>query len=200
MPLCSFLQPVNVPLNGSINVFLTSHLQADASTCQSLFPEVQSHNGAFCPVPSSQDPELPSSHSHYSHCNPDLHISPCLFLFMRSNRAPLSTDSLIICIRKSSIHSRKLLDWPPHWPSSRCHGSSRPTWGPGPVNIRLLPVIWRRRHLLLLPNQPVYSRHPKQCYPLIPICSQLAHHASQSKASHIPAHPCDGQLLLACHS
>lgn len=144
----------------------------------------------------------PPPHGHYSqgdqghcsYCNPDLHISTCLFLFlsMRSKRPCLSIKSLSTCVRKPSKHFRKFLDWwCPAVLSFQLSCDSRPTWGPGPANMRLLPDTWRRHHLLLHPDQTVYSRHPKQCHPLIPTCFHLAHHPSRSKTSHIPAfsHP-----------
>lgn len=71
------------------------------------------------------------------------------------------------------------------------------SWASGHVNMRLLPVVWRRSHLLLHPNQAVWSWRPQHnpcwiacpCWyaHTMPMChSQLAHHPSPGKAPHMP--------------
>lgn len=55
IPLCPFLQPLPVPLNGGINfIIFTNLFQGESWTYQSLL----SQDGAYCFVPSSQNPEL----------------------------------------------------------------------------------------------------------------------------------------------
>lgn len=78
-------------------------------------------------------------------------------------------------------------------PSRRYQNDSSPPCGPQSVNVKLLPIVWRRYHLLLLSAQVACSRHLSSCHPcLSEHCSwlrssQLAHRPSLGRAPCLPA-------------
>lgn len=94
IPLCLFLQPLPVLQNGRINIFYQPRPSRILNSPKFVFKALLLSSSFL------SEPQTPPSHGHYSqgdqgsrrYCNPDLHISTCLFFFlsMRSNISPLS--------------------------------------------------------------------------------------------------------------